>query len=166
MKYLAIILLFASCVSTNKAIRHLEKKDLLDDLCAEKFPVKETIITKDSVHFDTLYWENDIFITDTFLVKGDTITLSKKCPPSQTLTKTVIKEVTKVQRDRAYEEVQGDSIRVLTSDKDRLLGQVDQLKKSEDQERKDKNKWKWRFFALLTLVIVYVGLKLKFKLPF
>ncbi len=63
----------------------------MDDLCAEMFPVKDSIIKGDSVLlFDTLFIEGEITI-DTMVTKDSVFITTVKRLPAQTITKTIYK---------------------------------------------------------------------------
>lgn len=66
MRYIFFILSalsLTSCMTSQKATSYLESKGELPKICADKFPVKDSIIVKDSVTLDTVY-VGDV-ITDT-----------------------------------------------------------------------------------------------------
>lgn len=80
--------------STEKKIQ--KAKQLLEDsgelagFCADAYPVKDSVVVKDSVHFDTLYY-GEVFI-DT-VTKNDTVRITKTVPQIVTKTVTQVKEV-------------------------------------------------------------------------
>lgn len=131
---LVIVLVLSSCMTPKKAVDYLKKKDLLADTCAANFPVQDTTIVKDSIHFDTLYLELEPeILRDSFFIMGDTIVreITKKCPEIKTIVKTIKHDSIIIRRDRAFEAVQDKALRSsqienqkLTADKEKLQGKV------------------------------------------
>jgi len=96
----AAILLMALVLSCNvqqKAINTFNKHPELSSLyCAEKYPVKDTvIIRKDSISFDTLVLENMVIDTIHSVYNDTVFQTVTKTLPAKTITKTItqVKEV-------------------------------------------------------------------------
>jgi len=82
-----------------KAIDELQKHPIESaKYCADKYPVKDTTIYRDSVRFDTLYMGEYVF--DTTVVK-DTVYITKTIPKVITKTVTQIKEIYRENTARA-----------------------------------------------------------------
>ncbi len=81
----------ATSCNTEKRLQKAEvllaSKGRLPEVCAARFPPKDSIVYRDSVHFDTLY--TSIYSVDT-LVSNDTIKVVTTLP-SKVVTKEVIK---------------------------------------------------------------------------
>lgn len=93
-----LLLLMAGCNpqrKIDKAKLRLDSSGQAAAYCALRFPVKDSIIIRDSVHFDTLYQGETFFDTAT-VVESDTVFKTiVKTLPAQVITKTqvVTKEV-------------------------------------------------------------------------
>lgn len=112
MKNLLIISLFLSlwsCTTERKAQRfYNENPEKLAALCANEFPVKDSVIVRDSIRLDTLYLETEpTILKDSFYIKADTIVrvITKKCPPAATIVKTIRHDSIIIRRDTAKEAV-------------------------------------------------------------
>jgi hypothetical protein len=154
MKYLLIILLLVSCSVEKQAQKKtawLIAHDKLDDVCARIYPVKDSLVVRNSVSFDTLYVENEVFIRDTVTREGRTVYIEKKCPPHQVITKVVNR----------------DSIiyRTNTAEVERLKGEVlskeKQIKEKDNtiigkDKKIDKNDW-WKWACLITWFAIVLG---------
>lgn len=89
MKFIAIILttiIFAGCMTTQKAKNFLEKEGALDSICMEEYKPVDSIVIRDSISFDTLFLET-VGQTDT-VTKNDTVYITKTLP-AKVITKTV-----------------------------------------------------------------------------
>lgn len=150
MKYIIIILLLTSCVSSKKVHKYLDKHpEEAAQFCAEAFPVKDTVIVRDSIRFDTLYLETEPeIIRDSFWLKGDTIIrqVTKNCPPHQVVTKTVTKDSLIIRRDRAYETVQANEITRLLKEMQKKNGEIVELEGK--LKAKTKKMWLFLFIAI------------------
>ncbi len=93
-----LLIMFAGCNpqrKIDKAKLRLDSSGQAAAYCALRFPVKDSIIIRDSVHFDTLYQGETFFDTVT-VIKSDTVFKTiVKTLPAQVITKTqvVTKEV-------------------------------------------------------------------------
>lgn len=80
-----------------KAKNTLELAGVLDSLCAEEFPVRDSVIIRpDSIHFDTLYmpewaYSDTAYLRDTVVI---TNTIPKTIVKTVTQTKEVVRENT------------------------------------------------------------------------
>ncbi len=81
----------------DKAKLRLDSSGQAAAYCAERFPTKDSIIIKDSVHFDTLYVGETYFDTVTVVSKDTVIRTVIQTLPAKIITKvqTVTKEVWK-----------------------------------------------------------------------
>jgi hypothetical protein len=94
--------IFFSC---NKEARKLQTTqeylfnhpDYAASFCAEQFPVKDSVIVRDSISYDTIYFE-----PDTIIKNGEIIYLDKNCP-IKTVIKTFRKDSVIWKRDYAEE---------------------------------------------------------------
>jgi len=150
----------AGCMTSEKAVYFLKKKDLLDDTCAANYPVQEKFIKGDSVvTLDTQYV--GVLQTDTLITK-DTVFITRTLPP-KTITKTIRTTDTIIKRDIALENVLQDRIRESYKET-----QDEKAKKEKYQEELNKLKDKWRgkigipWWVFLILGAL-IGLSAKFK---
>lgn len=156
------VLLILTCCSTEKKAQKktawLIAHDKLDDVCARVYPIRDSVITKDSIHFDTLIVETAPEIKTDTVYKNDTvfITQSVKCPPAKVITKTV--------HDSVF------VYRTNTAEIDRVKGQVlakeGQIKQKDDiiikqQQNIDKDNW-WKVAAIITWCLVFTGFVFRF----
>lgn len=113
--FIICVMLLLSCTTARKATDYMKKHpDIGSEYCKDAFPVLDSVIVRDSISFDTLYLEPlPEIIRDSFYIQGDTIirTVTKQCPPHQTITKTVRHDSIIIRRDRAFEYVQSDTIK-------------------------------------------------------
>lgn len=149
-----------SCTTQRKAERFYKKHpDKLAQKCAETFPVKDSIVVIDSVHFDTLYIEGEpVIIRDSFFIKGDTIVrqITKECPKVQTITKVIRHDSIIYRRDAAYEATLEHELAA----KETALGA---LQSKYDDTKDARNKW--RLWCLITWGIIAAFLSIKILSP-
>jgi hypothetical protein len=151
-----IVILFAlsSCLPNRKFAKAV--KIMNNDpeqaawYCAVKFPVKDTIIYRDSVSYDTIYDTN--YITDTTTIH-DTTTITKTSP-AKTIVKTVyqVKEIVRENTAKvtALEMALAKSTELI-SNKD---AEVKECKEESDEWRSLAKK---RFWWLLLIIGMIVG---------
>lgn len=167
IKIICIVLLLASCQSVKKATAYLEKKDALPEICAGKFPVKETFLPGDTiVSYDTV-WNNTEMLWDTethdTLIRDTLVkykVLDRVITKTKVVTDTIVKENTarvralQVERDKR-EKIIGQQ-----------LSQIEELRADLDA-MENKRDW-WRKVCLITWLIcsAYIGLKIKKVIPF
>jgi hypothetical protein len=145
------LLVLIGCTTQKKATNYFNNHpDQLAPICADKFPVKDSLVTRDSVRFDTLFIEGDpVVLKDSFYIKGDTVVkvVTKECPKVQTIFKTVIRDSIHYVRDRAFEAT--------------LLNDIDKAKallvECRAQIVSDANKIKHKNKVIWWLVIVVVA---------
>ncbi len=149
-----IMLLVTSCLPNRKFAKAVKVMNNDPEqaawYCAVKFPVKDTIIYRDSVTYDTII--NDNYIHDTATIHDtDTIT---KTSPAKTLVKTVYKVKEIVRENTA--KVQ--ALEFALSDATKLIAKKDS---EVDDCRKKSDEWKGlaqkRFWWLLLLIAAVAG---------
>ena len=166
MKNLIFLLLLTSCVTPKKAVDVLSRpknEPVLSELCAVRFPVKDSIIKGDSVIlFDTL-WET---FTDTLISEPQVITEIKTVP--KIVTKWVTIRDTIVRENTARVAVLGSQIAKLNEANRNLVelnGDLSQklvrISDERDTFKHERNKWRLRFFLLLFGVGLAYALKVK-----
>lgn len=147
----AIIIL--SCNAEKKASKYYDAhKDKLAEKCATNFPVHDSIVVNDSTHFDTLYLEQEpLILRDSFYIKGDTIVkqVTKQCPSSQTIVKTVFRDTTRYIENTA-------KVVALTNQLNKATATVTTLKESNST----KNKWIWKL-----IIVVIIETLILFRKP-
>jgi hypothetical protein len=156
---LLVVCMILSCTSQRK----VQKWNALHpgaaaQNCADQFPPRDSVSIVDSVHFDTLYVENETVLRDSFFIKGDTVVriVDKKCQPVQQIIKTVTKEKYVLRIDSA-------SVFAMRSQRDTEYA-ARQKAETKLAETKDKLNW-WKIACIITwaLVIVRVALKIAFR---
>jgi hypothetical protein len=153
MKCVAIflVIVFVSC---NEQRKIQKAKEVLNDhlpeaaaYCAEKFPVKDTTIVKDSVRLDTLYIPGEP-ITET-IIRNDTVYKTITIPgTTYFVTKTVKKDSIIIRRDIAKEtalQKQKDNLIIVNKD---LVADRDKWK----SKYKSNGTQKWVTWILLSIV--------------
>jgi len=157
--------LVLSCNVQQKAINTFNKNiGLAAEYCANKFPVKDTvIIRKDSISFDTLVLENMVIDTIHSVYNDTVFQTVTKTLPAKTITKTVtqVKEV-----------VRENTARVKQLELSGIACQQENSELREDNEakavkisslKKERNKWRLYFFILLFVSIGWQTKKLWLK---
>lgn len=151
---IVLVIFFASCTPNRKFAKAVRTMDNDPEqaawYCATKFPVKDTIIYRDSVTYDTII--NDNYIHDTATIH-DTTTITKSSP-AKTLVKTVykVKEIVRenTAKVKALEYALSDATKLIAK-KD---AQVDECQKKSDEW---KGLAKKRFWWLLLLIAAVGG---------
>jgi len=151
----------AGCMTSEKAVSFLKKKDLLDDTCAANFPVQEKFIKGDSVVTTDTLWGIDIQM-DTLVTK-DTVYITKTLPP-KTITRTIRTTDTVLKRDIAQENVLQDAVKKSRDEASKEKSEKDTI---TEKYNALKDKWKgkvgipwWWLVALAALI----GLSARFKI--
>ena len=159
MKNLLFLLLLSSCVTPKKAVDVLSRpknEPVLSELCAYRYPVRDSIIRGDSViRFDTL-WET---YTDTLISEPQVITETKIVPKS--VTKWVTRTDTIVRENTAKVSVLGSQIENLKGVNLKQSEMIGSLTTQRDDFKKARDKWKLRFFLLLFGVGLAYAAKVK-----
>lgn len=157
-----LILLCAALLASCSAERQAQKKvawlvshDMMDDACARLYPVQDSIVVRDSVSYDTVLQETDVYIRDTQFVEREgrveVIYREKKCPPHQVVTKTAIQERFIYRTNTAEEErLKGQ---ILT--RENTIKQKDALIVAKDKKI-DQREW-WKMACLITWAVIGLG---------
>jgi hypothetical protein len=149
---------FCGCSASKKAHSYFNEhpEEFAKD-CADAYPVKDSIIVRDSTSYDTLYVDNEVVLRDTVTrtIEGKTQVFyrEKKCPPHEVITKTVRKDSIIIRRDTA---------------KETALKQDFDAEKLRSEKYKDKFNW-WRISCLITwlLAAIYIAARIfSNRLPF
>lgn len=169
MKYtpLLLILFFASCMTTQKATSYLEDKGELPKICADKFPPKDSIVIRDSIHTDTVY-QGESFFDTVYTVTTDTVTRTiTKVLPAKVITKTNVqtKEVFRENTARVV-QLQGDVSNCI-EELNKKNKQITELtEQGNGWKKKAKQRW-WIIIALVVLLFRKPLLSLiPYKIPF
>jgi uncharacterized protein YpmS len=150
-----ILLLLTGCSVEKKSQRkvaYLLAHDKMDEACARLFPVRDSVVTKDSTHFDTLYVENNPIIKTDTVYKNDTvfITQSVKCPPEKVITKTVHDSVFTYRTNTAeVERLKGELL-----DKEAVIKAKDEVVLKQQVKIEALDKWKIYFIILCSLNVL------------
>lgn len=154
MIIIMLILLATACLPNRKFAKAV--KTMNEDpeqaawYCAVKFPVKDTIIYRDSISYDTIYDTN--YFVDTTTIH-DTTTITKTSP-----TKTIVKTVYQVK-----EIVRENTAKVtaleysLSASTKLILDKEEEIKNCEQNASKWKGLAKQRFWWLLLLISAAAG---------
>ena len=155
-----VVLILSGCYSPKKAVDVLSRpknEPVLSELCAYRYPVKDSIIKGDSVvRFDTL-WET---YTDTLISEPQVIIETKYVP--KTVTKTITVRDTIVRENTAKVSVLNSQIAKSARDIRILTEKTHELSQERDTFKHERNKWKLRFFLLLFGVGLLYAAKVKF----
>lgn len=153
LSILFAVLLFG-CMSVQKATHYLEKKNKLAEVCASRYPVKDSLIIRERVTTDTVLGTSYIMV-DTCNGK----IIQKPCPPAKTITNTVVRDTTIYKRDMAYEtflqlklDVSENRYNQLLRNYHELDSTNNQLAKKNIAIQKEANDWHWR--AVFTWVLL------------
>jgi len=97
MRYILFLLLLTSCVTIQKAEKKLDSNQIESSrYCSVRFPQRDSVVTKDSISFDTLYVQGDSILIPVNVI--DTISIVRpikvQCPPTKIITKTVLHDTT------------------------------------------------------------------------
>lgn len=165
INFLFLLLILASCNPQKKLFKALDElqKHPIESAkyCADKYPVKDTTIYRDSVRFDTLYMGEYVF--DTTIVK-DTVYITKTVPKTITKTVTNIKEVyrentARVEQLKLQNEKCEAKYQNLFLDYEKAVQQAFEYRKQRDKLRL------WLLF-LAGVNMLYIFLRIKKILPF
>jgi hypothetical protein len=148
-----LCLVLFSCTTERKATGYFrEHPEKLAPICAEEFPVKDSLVVKDSVRFDTLWIEGEpVILKDSFYIKGDTIVkvITKECPKVSTVIKTVTRDSIHYVENTARVVMLQNQIKSSQLENQKLQAQIALLQ----GKVKGKNKviwWLAVFVAILT----------------
>lgn len=163
MRFIFIILFFVSCNPVKRAIRTFdENKPEAAEYCADRFPVKDSLIKGDTVTtIDTAY--EMLFITDTVTTKDTVrITITKPVTVTKTrvITDTVVRENTA--RVTALNN-QVEACQVTVNERDL---RITRLQADYDGMKERRNKWRLWFWIAVGAVGAYTALKVKKLIPF
>lgn len=155
---LLLATIFIGCMTTEKATSFLKKEDKLDDVCAENFPVKDSLIKGDTVLvIDTLVNTDTL---ETFEVFRDTVHHTITLPAKIiTKTRTVIDTI--IRQDNAKINALQDDLR----DRDKTITERDKKISALEIKLYDmtgkRNKWRLWFWILVAIAGTYSLLKIK-----
>jgi len=166
MKYLVIItltILFAGCFTPKKAVDVLSRpknEPHLSRICAERFPVKDSLIKGDTViNYDTL-WGIE-YRTDTLISEPQVITETKTVTVPKLVTKYVTVRDTIVRENTAKVAALNYANRELSELNAKTLQKLVQVSAERDTFKHERNKA--RMFNWIMLIIVGVAYVLKVK---
>lgn len=150
-----------SCNPAKHAINFFDNhKEPAALYCAIRFPVKDQVIVRDSVHFDTLFSAGDTVQVAAPCPDGiDTVLVRAACPPVRTITKIINHDSLIIRRDFAAETVLQNNI---TSCYKTITEREDQIRKlSADLSKAKKQRNWWMIACLITWGMIAGGIALK-----
>lgn len=163
--FISVVCFFiATSCNTEKRFQKAEvllaSKGKLAEVCANRFPPKDSIVYRDSIHFDTLY--TSLYSIDT-IVSNDTIKIVTTLP-AKVITKEVIK-FRDVYRENTAKVVDlqlkyndcGSSLNELKLELQKAKAELDSWKNTA------KERW-WFLWILLVVSIALIFRKRIFKL--
>jgi hypothetical protein len=148
----AFLVSLGGCMTTQKATDYLKKKGELAGLCADEYPVKDTVVLGDTITVTDTLETFDVLI-DTVRSK-DTVTITKTLPA-----KTI--RVTSTIRDTVFREntarvaQQAQVIDRLTVENNELIGKLSQAIESHD---KDKARWRGKIGIPWWIFLLAIGI--------
>jgi translation initiation factor 2B subunit (eIF-2B alpha/beta/delta family) len=131
---IAVTLSAFACMTPNKAVSYLKKKNLLADTCAANFPVKDSIEVRESFSSDTVFVHDEDFI-DIGKETNDSIHVCK--PRKVIITNTIRRDSIIKTRDIAHETVLNKQIQQLIHAIKAKETQIED-QKTKISEQKDK----------------------------
>jgi hypothetical protein len=143
------------CTTTRKAfdiVGRPENSGKLSTLCADKYPVKDSVIVRDSISFDTIYVGSDP-VFDTIRI-GDTVRIIKTVEKVVTKTVTQVKEVYRENTARVVslrKQVEG-----LSGAVDKAVGERDEWMDAAKQFKGQRNKAYMWWGVLVASCLVYI----------
>lgn len=150
MLAMAWCFLFSGCISEKRAINYMvTHENVLSELCASKYPIKETYIKGKT---DT------ITKLDTTIVHGPTIPCPEnkevKCPDSKTITK-------KIYIDRIDTVIKENTAKIHVLENKLAYRSYDlsEANKKLENERISKDRWRNGCLILLGICVIFVGRK-------
>ena len=149
-----LILIATACLPNRKFAKAV--KTMNDDpeqaawYCATKFPVKDTVIYRDSVSYDTIYDTN--YFVDTTTVH-DTTTITKTSPA-----KTIVKTVYQVKEIIRENTAKVTALEYALTDATKIISRKDdEIKSCQTKSEEWKGLAKQRFWWLLLLIAAVAG---------
>jgi len=171
---LALVFTLGSCHTEQRSMRKAQEylfkhPEYSAGYCAEQYPVKDSIITKDSITYDTLYVQADPSIDPVPMNPGDNppqfeVVPNKEPPVIKYILKTIRKDSIIYRRDGAEERRLQLSLQACQGNNNNLVNKNDELQQLVN-EWKGKAKTRWWWIALLIGgAVAYTGIKLSNKL--
>jgi len=162
--FVVCLLILSGCVTPKKAVDVLSRpknEPVLAELCAVRFPIKDSIIKGDSVvHFDTL-WET---FTDTLISEPQVVVETRIVP--KTVLKTVTVRDTIIRENTAKISVLGRQISILYDTNYNLTKRLEKTTTERDEYKSKFNKARLINWILYVVIGLSIGIwiRKKFKL--
>lgn len=151
-----VLLIFIGCQSVQKATDYLKKKDALAELCADTYPVRDSLIKGDSIITTDTLWGLEFIHDSTMVETKDTIIRTITRPVTVTkvirVTDTIVKENTA-------------RVEALQVQNGKLYEQNMKLVEQRDKFKEQRNKIRIWFWILVGAIGLYTFLKIKKVLP-
>lgn len=148
-------------MTPKKAVNYLKKKNLLADTCAANFPVKDSIVTRDTTSFDTAYLDtpSEGFVD---FEKESAHTDTHRCKPivrTVQITKTIRRDSLIFRRDIAREtalnnllDKQNEAIREA---KDVLIKDLKKISEQKDRIS-DLKRTRFKLWLLIAALVIII----------
>lgn len=171
LTFAALIILWAiyllvvpGCATQKKAEKYYKKHPVeLAKVCAEKYPVKDSIIKGDSVTvYDTL-WGLETRV-DTVTITPNVVTKIVEKTVPKLITKLVTVHDTIVRENTAKTAVLNSQIAKLKADITKLEVKLSLAGESLTKMTDKRDYWRKRFFILLGICVIYTVFKFRSKL--
>lgn len=162
---LCIALALPSCISTQKAISVLEKRQELPKVCHDKFPVDSQVkITSDTVvKHDTVTQK---FTTIDTVKAGDTVRITTHKVDVQTVTKYIHDTKTITKKDSAEAKVLLNKIDSLNVKLSQEKAETEKANKKVESVTKDykavRSTKRWYFWIIVALALFILRKPIKF----
>lgn len=159
MKYLLIIFLLASCTNAKKATRFMnEHPEVLAPICAEKFPVKDSLVKGDSVVlYDTLW---GVKVKSDTIVTKDTVRITNTLPAKIITKKVYIRDTIIRENSARVSQLLNHigNINKMVIQKDVKIAD---LKEQLSAMKKLRNKWRLWLLIAVGAAGMFTFLKIK-----
>ena len=137
---LLVVLSFAvlpGCMTVQKATSYLDKKNELPKICADRYPVKDSIVIHDSIITDTM--ETFETLIDT-VHHADTVIITRTLP-AKLITKTITQTKEIYKENTARIEEKNRVIDELGKSNTELANENSKLKQDNRRLRGSRDKW-------------------------
>lgn len=148
-----LAVLFTSCLTQQKAVDYLRKKQLLPQVCADSFPVKADTVIREGQTIETVeVWTDTLYVTDTIDNTSLPDTIEKIKVLTRTVTKSRVDTLIQTKPDSA--KIKALQIKLAASE---------QKAAKLETKFKANRQWKWGSLGVNALLIFLLGLLIRGK---